>query len=886
MNTKSTSWINNISLIIGRTPPTLIEELDARSNGSVTADSRFACEIKQLMTLHFEAAKLFLAEGRRPHQNFTLHDITHSMNVVDFMGQLFKDLSQVSSAELSILIYAALFHDIGMVKLANEIIDSNEIREEHGERSELFLQNRVIICTDNRPISFGAYDSFFMNFLPSICASHMRNLSTIEKIRERVNVSGLEVNLHRCAVLLRLADAMDIRSNRAPYELFGFLTKKEISESHWKKHMSIYDCGVKNGRYFVDGSCDDELCHRCLYQHIDMIESEIDKLYRWKLGLEMIKTMALTSHVVERNIDAHGYVIWHQAMSMDYRSILNLFMGEHLYGDKRLGLREILQNSIDACLIRTELTDKSTPFRAYTPIINIIFDSISNQVVVKDNGTGMDYDILVNYFMNVGNNYYGSHDFKKLKLSVKPTGFFGIGFFSCFMLSDEVIVKTRRYNQVKGHVLRFSKNDRFVTIKEDEQVDIGTEIILNYNSFSQIFIQHQNSDRGTEKNEDIYGMVQSYIESMFWKLSIHNGVGGLRCELITDDFVKYAKCLFEEMIYGIQNPYKHNHTLVTKKKKTNECYDYIVDVSKYLIGVTGIIVLKDSQLMQLFLQLKSGNRSNILDALKNGDATIDGTVRQALPFADVVWYCKSRDKYERLENTHPINSISISSIILVCMSGGKKKTRKNDKCPIDCQVCDHNEWHCVLLSQEINHLGYGSTVINCSPYPSIYQLKYNGELSKIKIFNEEFNNEKHHYYIIPHFEDDVFSVHLSCSLDRERTVPIDLYYHKRETIWLKDALIKSEAQLVDNDTCYLNVVFESLCIDSDLIQPTAARDAIIASSDRFLKTSVKIAVYLWIYEQLESSPKAKSTLKAIEKELERLYDPENPLLCHEMFGCI
>ena len=56
---------------------------------------------------------------------------------------------------------------------------------------------------------------------------------------------------------------------------------------------------------------------------------------------------------------------------MDYVAITNLLMGENLYADKTVVIRELLQNSIDACLLKKELSAKKS--ENYTPeILNLI----------------------------------------------------------------------------------------------------------------------------------------------------------------------------------------------------------------------------------------------------------------------------------------------------------------------------------------------------------------------------------------------------------------------------------------------------------------------------------------------------------------------------------
>ena len=56
-----------------------------------------------------------MSEIRVSETEFTLHDLHHSFNVIDLMGQLIKNKEDLSVFEIGFLIYSALLHDIGMI---------------------------------------------------------------------------------------------------------------------------------------------------------------------------------------------------------------------------------------------------------------------------------------------------------------------------------------------------------------------------------------------------------------------------------------------------------------------------------------------------------------------------------------------------------------------------------------------------------------------------------------------------------------------------------------------------------------------------------------------------------------------------------------------------
>src|SRR5699024_8245987 len=112
-------------------------------------------------------------------------------------------------------------------------------------------------------------------------------------------------------------------------------------------------------------------------------------------------------------IQTEGYTFSDYKMTLDFKAITSLLMGEKIYGRKSLGLRELIQNSLDACRIRQETEEQNREFGQdpYQPKIKVILDHHNEVAIIKDNGTGMSMDIIKNHFLNVGVSYYQSSDF-------------------------------------------------------------------------------------------------------------------------------------------------------------------------------------------------------------------------------------------------------------------------------------------------------------------------------------------------------------------------------------------------------------------------------------------------------------------------------------------
>lgn len=128
--------------------------------------------------------------------DYTVHGIRHSINVMEYMFSLITDIDLLSDLEVVLLIYSALFHDIGMVTNENEINDIKSdnsvlgerkyskvfekygeenislqecIRPVHGKRSREHIENqmdeKLFLIPDSSVVSF-------RDELGLICMSH------------------------------------------------------------------------------------------------------------------------------------------------------------------------------------------------------------------------------------------------------------------------------------------------------------------------------------------------------------------------------------------------------------------------------------------------------------------------------------------------------------------------------------------------------------------------------------------------------------------------------------------------------------------------------------------------------------------------------------------
>ena len=458
--------------------------------------------------------------------NYTMHDMGHCYRVAKYMQDLslgndYNQKKQFSDIEYTFMIMSALLHDIGMyfsedheqaIKKGKE--DTENItykgiystiknkKEAVRELVRITHHKRVSKILDLTDYSIKSCLSFnridFSKIIIELCESHGEGYDYLSKLPEKDYIGEYSFNLKYIASLLRIADLIDIDKQRVPYLWYKINRPKGFSNIEWKKHFCIK--GYNRLTFLRDnqiqicfyGECEDPVIYRNYLNYLTYIQCEIQNVEELlNCQAEDIYKINL-HHKVVNNVIPKKFNYVDLKLNLDYIKITQLLMGEHIYQDKMVGLRELLQNAIDSChLMKEKSAVLFELFREYQPDILISFSQKNNYVKIFDNGTGMNFDVIRKYFLNVGVSYYHSNDYKYENNKYKSIGKFGIGFLSSFLLSRNVTVSTCHYNESeKCHVLQLEKNSEYVILSEEKnQYDCRhyTEIKLSYNDFFNVF---------------------------------------------------------------------------------------------------------------------------------------------------------------------------------------------------------------------------------------------------------------------------------------------------------------------------------------------------------------------------------------------------------------
>ncbi|MDL2232737.1 molecular chaperone HtpG [Ruminococcaceae bacterium OttesenSCG-928-L11] len=168
------------------------------------------------------------------------------------------------------------------------------------------------------------------------------------------------------------------------------------------------------------------------------------------------------------------------------KRLLDLMINS-IYTHKEIFLREIISNASDAVdkLCYKSLTDSSVGMSRSDFYIEISVDKENRTLTVSDNGIGMTKEELETNLGTIAKS--GSLQFKKdMEGEAKPEenidiiGQFGVGFYSAFMVSDTVTVRTKAHGDAASEAWEWqSTGTDGYTISACEKDAPGTEIVMH-----------------------------------------------------------------------------------------------------------------------------------------------------------------------------------------------------------------------------------------------------------------------------------------------------------------------------------------------------------------------------------------------------------------------
>jgi len=186
-----------------------------------------------------------------------------------------------------------------------------------------------------------------------------------------------------------------------------------------------------------------------------------------------------------------------QAFTADVAKLLHL-MVHSIYSERDVFLRELISNAADACekLRYDAVQNPALLGEAHSFAITITADEANHRLTIADNGIGMDEADLVSALGTIARS--GTKNFLEQlesgtgeKSGLDLIGQFGIGFYSAFMVAENVVVETRKAGSAQA--FRWTSDGKgtyeITPLAPEEAPAHGTRVILHLNADSHEFAQ-------------------------------------------------------------------------------------------------------------------------------------------------------------------------------------------------------------------------------------------------------------------------------------------------------------------------------------------------------------------------------------------------------------
>ncbi len=164
------------------------------------------------------------------------------------------------------------------------------------------------------------------------------------------------------------------------------------------------------------------------------------------------------------------------------KRLLDLMINS-IYTNKDIFLREIISNASDAIdkLFYISLTDERVGMSREDFRIRVFADKDKRTITVSDNGVGMtaeDMEKNLGVIAHSGSLQFKQDNAEAAGNEIDIIGQFGVGFYSAFMVSDDVTVVSRAYGSDKGFCWHSTGADGY-TVTECDKDAVGTDVVMH-----------------------------------------------------------------------------------------------------------------------------------------------------------------------------------------------------------------------------------------------------------------------------------------------------------------------------------------------------------------------------------------------------------------------
>jgi hypothetical protein len=397
---------------------------------------------------------------------------------------------------------------------------------------------------------------------------------------ESNGISNDKINPRFIASLLRLGDLLDIDDGRFDTFTNGSFKLPETSLNHKKKHSSIKHFLITPNSIEITADCPNEQVFRLARSWFDWLSIEVDNLNKEWSNIAPVDLGGSAPRIPKGKIKVYfagssaNEDLINLRFQMPTEKVFEILEGGSIYEKAEFTfIRELIQNGLDASKIQLwsdiENGTYDFVFRSHFAknklshheiIKNIKFpfdipngllesynidldvrweDSTMGNLIVEvtDKGTGISNADLIRMTSKVGQSRKKDKKYlnmlTRMPFWMRPTGAFGVGLQSLFLIVDSFTVYTKFSGEVgKKITFRSAKKGKYSTVTEAfdfDQQGTKVQIIIPTTKFNDVFGSSfdweiiSNYDYFTDEFGDKYiHKIIHYIKSTLFKINNFN----------------------------------------------------------------------------------------------------------------------------------------------------------------------------------------------------------------------------------------------------------------------------------------------------------------------------------------------------------------------------
>lgn len=393
-------------------------------------------------------------------------------------------------------------------------------RKDHAKRVEELLNKPSQIQLNSSSFKI---DARFYKYVGKCSMLHGEDFDKVLEINKKEWSSYGYCHPAFVAAMLRVGDLLDIDNDRFDeIVLKNYGELPQLSKIHKMKHESIQHIYYEKNRIEIVAVSDDEEVCKCASEWFEYLNREIQNIiFHWgEIAPECLGGCEFSLPKTEIKYNGQEFrTTENLEFQINKNMLIDLVIGRNLYHSKLDFIREYIQNSFDALKMKfwLELKDESENNAIYfkneyvkkvkkSGLLEInpfffkeaTFESLNVivccewieeekgkgpyiQIKISDRGIGIDKE-CVEAISHIGSSWKRRKKYKKhlsnMPAWLCPTGGFGIGMQSGFMISDRIDIRTKCEGDMKGRHLVLHSSEKSGKI-EQRNIDLenrGTEV--------------------------------------------------------------------------------------------------------------------------------------------------------------------------------------------------------------------------------------------------------------------------------------------------------------------------------------------------------------------------------------------------------------------------